>query len=125
MALEGNRIAAPEGASAECGPVNLEYLMLYSARQLRTGSERQLRAVSAGRLRTVSPRRIRVVAAGQLRTVSAQVRPAVVSAKAAKAATAPNGERRYDLYDATKSKKMRACLALGLTQPRIGRKTDR
>jgi hypothetical protein len=90
--------------------------MFYSARQLRTGSERQIRAVSAGRLRTVSPRRIRVVAAG-IRTVSAQVPPAVVSAKAA---PAPDGERRYDLYDATKSKKMRACLALGLTQPRIG-----
>ena len=83
-------LAAPEGASAECGPVSLEYLMLYSARQLRT--------------------------------VSAQVPPAVVLAKAA---TAPDGERRYDLYGATKSKRMRARLALGLTQPSTGRKTDR
>jgi hypothetical protein len=96
--------------------------MLYSARRLQTGSARQLRAVSAGRLRTVSARRLRAVAARQLRTVSAQVQPAVVLAKAA---TAPDGERRYDLYDATKSKRMRARLALGLTQPSIGRKTDR
>jgi hypothetical protein len=96
--------------------------MLYSARRLRTVSARQIRAVSAGRLRTVSARRLRAVAARQLRTVSGQIPPAAVLAKAA---MAPDGEPRYDLYDATKSKRMRARLALGLTQPSTGRKTDR
>ena len=91
-------LTVQEGASAECGPVSPEYLTFYSARRLRA------------------------VSARQLRTDSAQVPQAVALAEVA---TAPDGERRYDLYGATKSKRMRPRLARGLTQPSTGRKTDR
>jgi hypothetical protein len=70
----------------------------------------------------VSPEYPTFYSARQLRTVWAQVPQAVALAKAA---TAPDGGRRYDLYGATKSKRMRARLALGLTRPSTGRKTDR